>query len=502
MNIFKEIQRLLNYGLRERLIEVYDEILVRNEILGILDIDEWRECKIEEKEIPEYPATILKNISDYAVQNGMIEDTITYRDIFETTIMGKLSARPSEIINKFMELENKEGGRVATDYFYNFSKKTNYIMVERIEKNLSWKVETEYGELEITINLSKPEKDPRDIAKAKNLKAVSYPKCLLCYENVGYRGRVNHPARANHRVIPIDMKGEEWYLQYSPYLYYNEHCILFSKEHRDMKISRESFDRLTLFVDRFPHYFLGSNADLEIVGGSILTHDHYQGGNHIFPMEKANIEREIIFKGYEDLECGIVKWLNSVIRIKGENRERVVELATKILDRWREYSDERSNIISHTGNILHNTITPIARKRGKKFELDLVLRNNRRDERYPLGIFHPHEDVHNIKKENIGLIEVMGLAILPARLKDELLILEKYLKENEYRKLILEDENVKKHLEWIERLKLKYKDITYEILQKEVGDVFVKVLEYTRVFKKDENNRDRFEEFINYVNND
>lgn len=502
MEIFKNIQILLTYGIKNGLIGIYDEIFARNEILGVLNIDEWKDMEVDNNDIPEYPATVLKNISDYAVENGIIEDTITYRDIFETTIMGKLTARPTEIINKFMDLENKEGGKVATDYFYNFSKKTNYIMVERIKKNLSWNVETEYGELEITINLSKPEKDPRDIAKAKNLSAVSYPKCLLCYENVGYKGRVNHPARTNHRVIPIEMSGENWYLQYSPYLYYNEHCIVFSQEHRDMKISRESFDRLTQFVERFPHYFLGSNADLEIVGGSILTHDHYQGGNHIFPMEKAGLEREIVFKGYEDLECGIVKWLNSVIRIKGENRERVVNLATKILDSWREYSDEKCDIISHTGDILHNTITPIARKRGDKFELDLVLRNNRKSDEYPLGIFHPHSDVHNIKKENIGLIEVMGLAILPARLKEELMILENYLKESGYRELILKDEKVKKHLEWIEELKQKYDIITYEILQKEIGAVFVKVLEYTRVFKKDKNNRDRFENFINYVNCD
>ena len=399
MNIFEEIKLLLAYGLKNDLIGKYDEIIARNEIIALLNLEEWKDTDISSKIIPEYPNEILENICNWAVENKIIEDTIAVRDLFDTKIMGKITPSATHVIDKFIKISNLGGIEKATNNYYEFAQKTNYIRTDRIAKNMHWYSNTEYGNMEITINLSKPEKDPRDIAKERLLPPSSYPKCLLCYENVGYTGRLNHPARQNHRVLPFFLEGEEWFLQYSPYVYYNEHAIVFSGKHRPMKINREAFNRITSFVEQVPHYFVGSNADLPIVGGSILSHDHYQGGHHEFPMAKSPIERAITFKGFEDVEAGIVKWPMSVIRIKSSDRKKLVDLSVKILDNWRKYNDESLDIIAFSGDTPHNTITPIGRRRGKDFELDLVLRNNRTNEKYPLGIFHPHGDVHNIKKE-------------------------------------------------------------------------------------------------------
>lgn len=504
MNIFKEIKLLLAFGLKNGLIGKYDEIIARNEILELLNIAEWEEVEITENEIPNYPTEILKNICDYAVKNSIIEDTITLRDLFDTKVMGKITPTATQIIDKFEKLTQEKGVESATNFYYDFAQKSNYIRVDRIAKNMHWFSSTEYGDMEITVNLSKPEKDPRDIARERLMSQASYPKCLLCYENVGYSGRLNHPARQNHRVIPLTLTNEEWFMQYSPYVYYNEHAIVFAKEHRPMKITKEALNRLTGFTEILPHYFLGSNADLPIVGGSILSHDHYQGGHHEFPMAKAPIEKKISFKGFEDVEAGIVKWPMSVIRISSKNREKLVDLADKILNNWREYSDEALGILAYSEDTPHNTITPIARRRGEKFELDLVLRNNRTSEEHPLGIFHPHSDVHNIKKENIGLIEVMGLAVLPGRLKEELEILSRYIVENDYENRIQNDSKVEKHLEWIKNIMKKYEKISsqnaYDILKSEVGITFSRVLEDAGVYKRDEKGQSGLLRFVDHIN--
>lgn len=504
MNIFKEIKLLLAFGLKNGLIGKYDEIIARNEILELLNIAEWEEIEITENEIPNYPTEILKNICDYAVKNAIIEDTITLRDLFDTKVMGKITPTATQIIDKFEKLTQEKGVESATNFYYDFAQKSNYIRVDRIAKNMHWFSSTEYGDMEITVNLSKPEKDPRDIARERLMPQASYPKCLLCYENVGYSGRLNHPARQNHRVIPLTLTNEEWFMQYSPYVYYNEHAIVFAKEHRPMKITKEALNRLTGFTEILPHYFLGSNADLPIVGGSILSHDHYQGGHHEFPMAKAPIEKKISFKGFEDVEAGIVKWPMSVIRISSKNREKLVDLADKILNNWREYSDEALGILAYSEDTPHNTITPIARRRGEKFELDLVLRNNRTSEEHPLGIFHPHSDVHNIKKENIGLIEVMGLAVLPGRLKEELEILSRYIVENDYENRIQNDSKVEKHLEWIKNIIKKYEKISsqnaYDILKSEVGITFSRVLEDAGVYKRDEKGQSGLLRFVDHIN--
>ncbi|WP_300389303.1 UDP-glucose--hexose-1-phosphate uridylyltransferase [Fusobacterium sp.] len=504
MNIFKEIKLLLAFGLKNGLIGKYDEIIARNEILELLNIAEWEEVEITENEIPNYPTEILKNICDYAVKNSIIEDTITLRDLFDTKVMGKITPTATQIIDKFEKLTQEKGVESATNFYYDFAQKSNYIRVDRIAKNMHWFSSTEYGDMEITVNLSKPEKDPRDIARERLMPQASYPKCLLCYENVGYSGRLNHPARQNHRVIPLTLTNEEWFMQYSPYVYYNEHAIVFAKEHRPMKITKEALNRLTGFTEILPHYFLGSNADLPIVGGSILSHDHYQGGHHEFPMAKAPIEKKISFKGFEDVEAGIVKWPMSVIRISSKNREKLVDLADKILNNWREYSDEALGILAYSEDTPHNTITPIARRRGEKFELDLVLRNNRTSEEHPLGIFHPHSDVHNIKKENIGLIEVMGLAVLPGRLKEELEILSRYIVENDYENRIQNDSKVEKHLEWIKNIMKKYEKISsqnaYDILKSEVGITFSRVLEDAGVYKRDEKGQSGLLRFVDHIN--
>lgn len=504
MNIFEEIKLLLAYGLKNDLIGKYDEIIARNEIIALLNLEEWKDTDISSKIIPEYPNEILENICNWAVENKIIEDTIAVRDLFDTKIMGKITPSATHVIDKFIKISNLGGIEKATNNYYEFAQKTNYIRTDRIAKNMHWYSNTEYGNMEITINLSKPEKDPRDIAKERLLPPSSYPKCLLCYENVGYSGRLNHPARQNHRIIPFFLEGEEWFLQYSPYVYYNEHAIVFSGKHRPMKINREAFNRITSFVEQVPHYFVGSNADLPIVGGSILSHDHYQGGHHEFPMAKSPIERAITFKGFEDVEAGIVKWSMSVIRIKSSDRKKLVDLSVKILDNWRKYSDESLDIIAFSGDTPHNTITPIGRRRGKDFELDLVLRNNRTNEKYPLGIFHPHEDVHNIKKENIGLIEVMGLAVLPGRLKEELEILEKYMLEPDFKTKIKNDPKVVKHLEWAINIQEKHVKITSEniktILKDEIGVTFSRVLEDAGVYKRNNEGEKGLLRFIEYIN--
>ena len=504
MNIFEEIKLLLAYGLKNDLIGKYDEIIARNEIIALLNLEEWKDTDISSKIIPEYPNEILENICNWAVENKIIEDTIAVRDLFDTKIMGKITPSATHVIDKFIKISNIGGIEKATNNYYEFAQKTNYIRTDRIAKNMHWYSNTEYGNMEITINLSKPEKDPRDIAKERLLPPSSYPKCLLCYENVGYTGRLNHPARQNHRVLPFFLEGEEWFLQYSPYVYYNEHAIVFSGKHRPMKINREAFNRITSFVEQVPHYFVGSNADLPIVGGSILSHDHYQGGHHEFPMAKSPIERAITFKGFEDVEAGIVKWPMSVIRIKSSDRKKLVDLSVKILDNWRKYNDESLDIIAFSGDTPHNTITPIGRRRGKDFELDLVLRNNRTNEKYPLGIFHPHEDVHNIKKENIGLIEVMGLAVLPGRLKEELEILEKYMLEPDFKTKIKNNPKVVKHLEWAINIQEKHIKITSEniktILKDEIGVTFSRVLEDAGVYKRNNEGEKGLLRFIEYIN--
>lgn len=504
MNIFEEIKLLLAYGLKNDLIGKYDEIIARNEIIALLNLEEWKDTDISSKIIPEYPNEILENICNWAVENKIIEDTIAVRDLFDTKIMGKITPSATHVIDKFIKISNLGGIEKATNNYYEFAQKTNYIRTDRIAKNMHWYSNTEYGNMEITINLSKPEKDPRDIAKERLLPPSSYPKCLLCYENVGYSGRLNHPARQNHRIIPFFLEGEEWFLQYSPYVYYNEHAIVFSGKHRPMKINRDAFNRITSFVEQVPHYFVGSNADLPIVGGSILSHDHYQGGHHEFPMAKSPIEKAITFKGFEDIEAGIVKWPMSVIRIKSSDRKKLVDLSVKILDNWRKYSDESLDIIAFSGDTPHNTITPIGRRRGKDFELDLVLRNNRTNEKYPLGIFHPHEDVHNIKKENIGLIEVMGLAVLPGRLKEELEILEKYMLEPDFKTKIKNNPKVVKHLEWAINIQEKHVKITSEniktILKDEIGVTFSRVLEDAGVYKRNNEGEKGLLRFIEYIN--
>ncbi len=494
-----EINRLINFAMQQRLIKEDDIIYSTNMILGVLKLNEFDPKEVNE--ILETPTPILENILDYAANQNLIANTVTERDLFDTLIMNCVMPRPSEIIDKFNELY-KISRKKATEYYYNLSIASNYIRKDRIDKNIVWKTATEYGDLDITINLSKPEKDPRDIAKAKLIKSSSYPKCLLCKENEGFYGTINHPARQTHRIIPLDFsKGQKYFLQYSPYTYYNEHCIILNDEHVPMRICRDTFKNLLIFTDILPHYFAGSNADLPIVGGSILSHDHYQGGNYTFAMEKAPIEKKYTIPDYEDIEVGRVKWPMSVVRISGNDKNKLLDLADHILSSWRNYSDESVNIINHTKDEPHNTITPIARKKDNKYELDLVLRNNRTSPENPLGIFHPHNEVHHIKKENIGLIEVMGLAVLPARLKEELNILKKYLITNTAD--ISNDEIVSKHSDWYMYLIGKYLTISHEtvddVLRQEVGLKFLEVLSHSGVFKRDEVGSVAFDKFINIL---
>lgn len=498
MNIYREIKRLIQYGLKHELFTKDDEIFIRNSLLDVLNIDEYEDFEIEDENL-NTPTEILGNILDYAFNNGILEsNSPIYRDLLDTKIMGVLMPRPSEVIREFYN-RYKESKESATSYLYNISKACDYVRTDRIAQNLVWKSSTEYGDLDITINLSKPEKDPKAIAAAKNLPPAKYPKCLLCKENEGYRGRINHPARQNIRIIPMELNNESWYLQYSPYAYYNEHCIVFAGEHVPMKITKNTFNRLLEFIEKFPHYFVGSNADLPIVGGSILTHDHYQGGNYEFAMDKAKDVYKFNLNSYKNIELSIVKWPLTVLRLKGRNRIELSELADKVLVHWRNYSDSIVDVYSCTNEIPHNTITPIARKDGEFYVLDLVLRNNRTSEEHPDGIFHPHKELHNIKKENIGLIEVLGLAVLPARLKDELEIIKLAL-VNDIDD-IYNNEEMKIHLNWYEEIKRNNQSINKEnvdsIIEKEVGKVFSKVLEHCGVFKWDEDGKEAMKRYIN-----
>lgn len=498
MNIYREIKRLIQYGLKHELFTKDDEIFIRNGLLDVLNLDEYEDFEIEDENL-NTPTEILGNILDYAFNNGILEyNSPIYRDLLDTKIMGVLMPRPSEVIREFYN-RYKGSKESATSYLYNISKACDYVRTDRIAQNLVWKSSTEYGDLDITINLSKPEKDPKAIAAAKNLPPAKYPKCLLCKENEGYRGRINHPARQNIRIIPMELNNESWYLQYSPYAYYNEHCIVFAGEHVPMKITKNTFNRLLEFIEKFPHYFVGSNADLPIVGGSILTHDHYQGGNYEFAMDKAKDVYKFNLNSYKNIELSIVKWPLTVLRLKGRNRIELSELADKVLVHWRNYSDSIVDVYSCTNEIPHNTITPIARKDGEFYVLDLVLRNNRTSEEHPDGIFHPHKELHNIKKENIGLIEVLGLAVLPARLKDELEIIKLALVNDTDD--IYNNEEMKIHLNWYEEIKRNNQSINKEnvdsIIEKEVGKVFSKVLEHCGVFKWDEDGKEAMKRYIN-----
>lgn len=495
--INKRIAQLINYGITRGLIEPEDRYWARNGILAVLGLDSYQ----EPEELPEYEAPleeILKDLLDDAEARGVIPGGVTSRDLMDTKLMAFLTPRPSQVIEKFWD-QYRISPQMATEWYYDFSRYTDYIRSYRVIKDMKWVAKTAYGDLDITINLSKPEKDPRAIAAAKLQKSVGYPKCLLCREAEGYVGRMDYPGRANHRIIPLKLNGENYFLQYSPYVYYNEHCIVLNEQHVPMKIDRATFQRLLDFVRQFPHYFLGSNADLPIVGGSILSHDHFQGGRYRFAMEKAPVERELVFPGFEDVQAGIVCWPMSVIRLRCADSGRIVQLADKILTAWRGYTDESVSIFAQTDGEPHNTITPIARRRGEDFEMDLVLRNNLTTEEHPLGLFHPHAELHHIKKENIGLIEVMGLAVLPARLKDELARLAELLRSGGD---LYADEATAKHAPWAEELKTRHdfsKEDAEAVLRQEVGQVFKKVLEDAGVFKRDEAGRAAFLRFAESV---
>lgn len=495
MEIYAAVQQLLNQAKRLQMLDSADEIYARNQILSLLHLDGFSKHPVKnELSIPD----LLDVIADYAVKTSIIEDLIVNKDILKAKIMNVFMPRPSELNHAFYQ-KYKECPEEATKYFYELSQNSNYIQTKQIAKNISYTVDTDYGELDITINLSKPEKDPKQIALERELKPVTsnYPTCLLCIENEGYAGRLNHPARSNHRMVQIPLGEESWYLQYSPYVYYNEHCILLSEQHRDMKINFRTFTNLLMFVKKFPHYFLGSNADIPIVGGSILTHDHYQGGRYEFAMARAKEEGTFSIKGFPSISANIVKWPMSVIRIKGVRLEEVAGAADRILKKWIHYSDPSVNLVAYSGDTRHNTITPIARMRDGQFELDLVLRNNRTSEEHPLGIFHPHQDVHHIKKENIGLIEVMGLAVLPARLQNELIEVEKYLLDQR-------NEVADYHQAWAEELKVvNGKEITPEsvkmIISQAVGSKFLRCLEDAGVFKRTHEGKQAFKRFIDIL---
>ena len=504
----ESVNKLVAYALATGLIEKEDIIYAVNSILLNLGLDSADyeiadiealagEISLDEKELSAYLEGVLKEIDDYAAKNGLLEsDSVVYRDLFDTKIMGLLTERPSAVIAKFKSLYEKSPEE-ATDYYYNFSKNTDYIRRYRISRDMKWIAPTEYGDLDITINLSKPEKDPKAIAAARNAKQSGYPKCQLCWENEGYSGRVDHPARENHRIIPVTIQDSKWGFQYSPYVYYNEHCIVFNSRHIPMKIEHDTFCKLFDFVKQFPHYFVGSNADLPIVGGSILSHDHFQGGHYTFAMAKAPVEKSFTIKGYKDVKSGVVKWPMSVIRLSSPDYERIIALADLILEKWRGYTDEEAFILAETDGTPHNTITPIARKRGDDYELDLVLRNNITTEEHPLGVYHPHAELHHIKKENIGLIEVMGLAVLPARLKSEMADLKKAMLAGAD---LRADEVLSKHADWVDAFKTKYEKIDEsnidEIIQNEIGEVFMHVLEDAGVYKRTTKGQEAFDRFI------
>ena len=495
----ENIKKLVEYGIETGLTPECERIYTTNLLLEMFHEDSYEDVETEEIPVDDDGEGLEKVLSELlaeAVKRGIIEDSIGYRDLFDTKLMNCLLPRPAQVQKEFWEYYG-HSPEEATAYYYKFSRDSDYIRRYRVKKDMKWKVDSPYGEIDITINLSKPEKDPKAIAAAKNAKNNSYPKCQLCMENEGYAGRLDHPARENHRIIPITINGGEWGFQYSPYVYYNEHCIVFNGQHIPMKIDRAAFTKLFDFVKQFPHYFLGSNADLPIVGGSILSHDHFQGGNYTFAMAKAPIEKEVTIPGYEDVECGIVKWPLSVLRIRHKDEKRLIELADHVLGAWRGYTDEAAFIYAETDGEPHNTITPIARKVGDVYELDLTLRNNITTEEHPLGVYHPHAQYHNIKKENIGLIEVMGLAVLPARLKEELEILADYLVEG---KDIRSNEKIEKHADWVAGFLPKYSEISREnvmdILKEEVGQTFVHVLEDAGVYKCNEEGRKAFLRFI------
>lgn len=490
----ESIKKLVQYGMESGITPECERIYATNLLLDTFGESEYTEPETEYAKID--LEETLNELLDEAVKRGIIEDSIVYRDLFDTKLMNCLMPRPAQVQREFWDAY-KEDPEKATDYFYKLSQDSNYIRRYRVKKDQKWTVDSEYGKIDITINLSKPEKDPKAIAAAKLVKSSSYPKCLLCPENEGYAGRVNHPARENHRIIPITINDSPWGFQYSPYVYYNEHCIVFNSQHTPMKIERNTFIKLFDFVKLFPHYFLGSNADLPIVGGSILSHDHFQGGHYTFAMEKAPVIQEFTVKGFEDVTAGIVKWPLSVIRLQSEDVTRVIDLADHILQAWRGYTDDAAFIFAETDGQPHNTITPIARMRDGKYELDLTLRNNITTEEHPLGVYHPHKELHHIKKENIGLIEVMGLAVLPARLKDELELLKTYILE---KKDIRSNETIAKHADWTESFLPSYPEINAEnvthILEQEVGKVFCQVLEDAGVYKCTDEGLAAFDRFV------
>lgn len=494
--IYQSIKNLIEYAIKCELIDAYDRVYTVNRLLELFGLYEYSEPESATSDDLEQ---ILKELLDYAVDKKIIGNSITERDLFDTKIMGLLTPAPSRIIKEFKN-KYRISPETATDYFYRLCCDSDYIRRYRIKKDLKWTTETEYGNLDITINLSKPEKDPKAIAAAKNAKQNGYPKCMLCKENVGYCGRLDYPARQNHRTIPITIQSSDWMMQYSPYVYYKEHCIVFNCEHTPMAINRATFGKLLDFVKQFPHYFVGSNADLPIVGGSILSHDHFQGGNYTFAMAKARIETPLEFSGFDNIKAGIIKWPMSVIRLKSKSRKDLIELADKILNCWRRYSDPDAFIFCETDNTPHNTITPIARKNGENYELDLVLRNNITTKEHPLGVFHPHSELHHIKKENIGLIEVMGLAVLPARLKQEMHLLAEKIVSGED---LYDNEATAKHADWVESFKNNY-DINKmnieDILKNEIGKVFAKVLEHAGVFKRNTEGKASLLKFIDFVN--
>ncbi|MGE4276856.1 MAG: UDP-glucose--hexose-1-phosphate uridylyltransferase [Lawsonibacter sp.] len=492
------VSKLATYALRTGLIEAQEYTWAVNTILDVLRLDNYSDPGPATEDID--LAAVLDELTNDAYARGiLVENSVVYRDLFDTELMGRLTPRPAQVIEQFRALY-AQSPKQATDWYYKFSQDTNYIRRDRIAKDMQWKVDTEYGALDITINLSKPEKDPKAIAAARNLPASHYPRCALCAENEGYAGRVNHPARQNHRIVPITIHDSDWFFQYSPYVYYNEHCICLNRVHTPMKIDRACFAKLLDFVGQFPHYFVGSNADLPIVGGSILAHDHFQGGRYTFAMEKAPVEYAFSFPGFADVKAGIVKWPMSVIQIAAENPDRLVELADRILTAWRSYTDESAMIFAQTDGVPHNTISPIARKRGNQFELDLVLRNNLITEEHPLGLYHPHAELHHIKKENIGLIEVMGLAVLPARLKEELAAVADCLVTGAD---LRSSEQTAKHADWAEQFRSGYhitKENAFEIVQRETGLVFAKVLEHAGVYKRNPAGKAAFLRFISSLN--
>ncbi len=502
------IEKLLQYGVQTGLIEGWDVVQIRNSFLELFAINEPYGEEVQYEDVDDFHV-ILDNLIDYAAERGIIsKNTVTQRDRFGSKIMGLLTPRQSEVVRRFLAIRETSAIEEATDFYYAFSKATNYIREERIKKDIVWVTETEYGNLKVSINLSKPEKDPKEIARLKSLKKTGYPKCMLCLENVGYTGRLDHPGRQNHRVIPITLEGEQWFLQYSPYSYYNEHCIVISEKHKPMNIDLQALLRMVDFVEQFPHYFLGANAGLPIVGGSILNHDHYQGGRATFPIEFAKVDLRLSCSKYPDIEISIPKWAMSCIRFRGSDKVELIELATHIMDKWKEYSEPGVNILAYTqkdGQVVpHNAVTPIVRKKGEFFEIDLVLRNNRTSEEYPDGIFHPHKDLHHIKKENIGVIEVMGLAILPGRLDLELQQIKEIL-TGEIPFLTEEiqkrDHLLNKHLIWIEELIAKYgsplsREKADKIIQDEVGFKYLATILDASVFKKDQQGREAFMNFL------